>query len=153
MRTLAAFALALAVPHVAAADTVTGDKSERLTYALRYAGARASAQKAVRTFVLDTVACVKTVDAGGNVADYACTVASTPVKDATAYLLYTALLDLGFVQTPVGDTKIKLSAQAIACTLDASKTLDQRYACTGDDLVATPDNTKTVIHPIKIQKQ
>ena len=133
----------------ASAGTRTGDKAETLTYALHYAG---SAKPA-------SITCVETLDRDGGMSDYRCTLGTTEVKDAAAYLVFNAMAGLGFPQKVLTETTIQISGKNVSCVNAPAAKGDDRFACTGDeihgDIKITPKKVpvKDIVQPVKIEKQ
>ncbi len=144
---------------VAAAGTLHGDKAATLTYALRYAGASPTTAKAVHTFQAASIDCTETLDRGGGMSDYRCTLGTIEVKDAAAYLLYTAVHAAGTPERPITETQIQVSSKHVSCVQDPAKGFDERFTCTGDGFIEpvtiTPKKTtaKDIVQPVKIEKQ
>jgi hypothetical protein len=143
------------------AGTLHGAKAESLTYALRYAGAAPTVAKGARTFNVAAADCVRTLDPS-SFSEYRCTLGTTELKDAAAYLLYTAMTGAGFAETPVADTKIQTSGKSVSCVVDPAKGDEDRFACTADGLHVKPFEAtikpkkmlpKDIVQPVKIEKQ
>lgn len=150
---------AVLVHGVAGAGTLRGDKAEHLTYALRYAGIKPATLKGARTFQLAAIDCIRTLDPAGNVSDYRCTLGTTELKDAAAYLLYASMTEAGFSETPIADNQIRMTGKNLSCTFDGAKAYDDRFTCTSDrfkpDVTITPKKAtpKDLVQPVKIEKQ
>jgi hypothetical protein len=152
--------LAAALVHsVAGAGTLHGDKSENLTYALRYAGIKPTAVRGAYTFQVAAVDCIRVLDPAGNLSSYRCTIGTTEVKDAAAYLLYTAMTAVGFAETAIAETQIQVSGKNLSCTLDPAKPFEDRFACTSDRILDKPVivpkkvKVKDTVQPVHIEKQ
>lgn len=153
--------LAVALAHgVAGAGTLHGDRSENLIYALRYAGIKPTTVKGAHTFQVTAVDCVRVLDPAGNLSDHRCTIGTAEVKDAGAYLLYTALNAAGFAEKAIAETQIQTSGKNLSCTFDSARRFEDRFACTSDSISGdrspiTPKKgkVKDIVQPVHIEKQ
>jgi hypothetical protein len=151
--------IVLLAANVANAGTVYGDKAESATYALRYAGVAPTVAKKVRTFAIADLDCKKTLDREGGLSEFHCTAGKADVKDAAAYGLWTALVNLGFQQKAIADVTIEIKATGGSCSLDAGAAYGKQFSCTSAELPSevkiTPKKLtpKDLVQPVKIEKQ
>src|SRR5580704_10075670 len=159
MKLTAWVAVMVASAGVAHAGTQHGDQAEGLTYALRYAGVTPTVANKLRTFQISAAECDETLDPGHDLSSYRCTLGKTQVTDAAAYALWTALVGIGYPQTPTGDVTVQIKVKAVSCVLDPSAAYDARFTCTTDvaskpgAISPKPAPVKDVVQPVKIEKQ
>jgi hypothetical protein len=126
----------LAMVSVASADApkhVKGDKATGLARALKYAGVKPATAKDVRTFSVANVRCNSTREGSDEqLGEYKCTLDKRDIKDAAAFLLQTEL-DAAGVVTSDGMSQHRTNADAVKCTLDPSKTGEDRIDCQWTD--------------------
>ena len=127
-----AIGMVLAMTAAASADTAThvkGDKATALARAIKFAGVKPKTTKDVRSFTVTSVHCNSTREGSDEqLGDYVCTLDKRDVRDAMAYLLQTAL-DAAGVASSDGMSQHKTNANALTCTIDPSKSGDDRIDC------------------------
>lgn len=122
----------LAMTAVASADPVThvkGDKATALARAIKFAGVKPKTTKTVRAFTVASVHCNSTREGSDEqLGDYVCTLDKRDVRDAMAFVLQGAMETAGIASSD-GMSQHRTNATALTCTIDPSKSGDDRADC------------------------
>ena len=132
MRALSIGLALVSMVSVATADAThaKGDKASGLARALKFAGVKPTTAKTARTYTAANITCTtaKEPTQDEQLGDYACSVDKLTVRDATAFVLQTALETAGAVGQD-GMMKHKTVVIVVKCIIDPSKPADDRFDC------------------------
>ena len=133
--------------------TATGDKAAQLVRALKYAGVKPTTAKGFRAFDTASIHCWSSNEGTDEeLGDYACTVDKLKIKDATAYLLQTALEAAG-VESTDHMSQHTTDAGGLTCHVDAAKQGGERFSCRWGVAITPKKPVKEIVQPVKIEKQ